>query len=88
VHGIPEDRAGIDGINRMGLEQEAGDNAEVPASAANRPEQIGMLTPACGDESSIGEHDIGLEQVINRQAVLAGQITRAATEREPADARR
>ena len=36
---------------------------------------------------SVGEDDVGLEQVVDRQAVLAGEVTGASTERESADPR-
>ena len=33
-----------------------------------------MLALAGGDETAIGEHDVGFEQVVDRQAVLAREI--------------
>jgi hypothetical protein len=36
---------------------------------------------------AIGQHHLGLEQVVDREPALAGQVAEAAAEREPADAR-
>ena len=43
---VPEDRAGIDLVHWMGAKHEAGHHAEIPAAAAQRPEQILMAVPA------------------------------------------
>ena len=50
---------------------ERGDDAEVAAAAAQRPEQIGVLVRARGDRAAVGQHHVGLEQVVDRQPVLA-----------------
>ena len=70
----------------MGLEQEAGDHAEVAAAAAQRPEQVRILLRAGGDEAAVGEHHVGLEQVVDGQPVLAGQVAGAAAEGQARDA--
>ena len=43
---VPEHRAGVVGVDRVRLEQERRDHAEVAAAAAHRPEQIGVLLGA------------------------------------------
>ena len=58
----------------MRLEQEAGDDAEIAAAAAQRPEQVGILGLAGGHEAAVGKHDVGLEEVVDGQPVFAGQI--------------
>ena len=83
---FPEHRSGADRVHRMGLEEERGDDAEVAAAAANRPEQIAILVGAGDDETSVGEHHIGRQQVVDGQAVLAREVAHAAAERQPADA--
>src|SRR5258707_8530908 len=40
---IPEDRTGIDDVDRMSLEQEARDDAEIAAAAAQAPEEVSVL---------------------------------------------
>ena len=47
------------------------DHAEVAAAAAERPEEIGMLAFAGGDEGAIGQDDVGFEQVVDRESVIA-----------------
>ncbi len=70
----------------MEPEEERGDDAEVAAAAAHRPEQVRVLVRAGRHEPPVGQHDVGLEQVVDGQAALAGQVAEAAAEREPADA--
>src|SRR5690348_6837923 len=47
-----------------------------------------MLVVAGADLLASGQHDLGLEQVVDRQAALAAEMTHSADEGEPADARR
>ena len=86
VRRLPEDRAGVDRADRMRLEQEARHDAEVAAAAAQRPEEVGVLALAGRDEAAIGQDDVGLEQVVDRQAVLAREVPGAAAEGEARDA--
>ena len=82
----PEGRAADDGADLVQPEQERGDDAEVAAAAADRPEEVGVLVGARADALAAGEHHLGLEQVVDRQAALARQVADAAAEREAADA--
>jgi hypothetical protein len=66
-------------------EQERGDDAEVPSAATERPEQVRVLVVARADDVAVGQDDLGLEQVVDGQAALAGEVAEAAAEREPAD---
>ena len=75
-------------LHRMRLEEEARHHAEVAAAAANRPEQIGMLALAGGHDAAIGKDDVGFEQVVDRQPVLAREIAGSAAKRQAGDARR
>ena len=86
VFGVPEDRPGIDHAHRVGLEQEARDHAEIAAAAAQRPEQVRVLLRARGDETAVGEHHVGLEQIVDGQPVLARQVAGPAAERQASDA--
>jgi hypothetical protein len=72
----------------MRLEEETRDNAEVAATTADRPKQIRVLALAGGHHAAIGEDDVGFEQVIDCQAVLTCEITRAATKRQSRGTRR
>ena len=83
---VPGDRPGEHHLHRVQLEQEAGDDAEVAAAAAQRPQQVGVLLLAGGDEAAIGQHDIGLEQIVDGQAVLARQVAMPAAQRQAGDA--
>ena len=75
------------GVHRVQPDIERGDDAEVPATAAQRPEQVRVLGLAGGDEAAVGEHDVRGQQIVHRQAVLAGQVAVAAAEGEASDAR-
>src|SRR6202042_2823454 len=73
---------------RMSLKLERGHDAEVAAAAAQRPEQIGMLSRAGVHLRAVGQHYIGPDQIVDREPEAARQVADAAAEREPADARR
>ena len=68
---MPHDRSGVDHADRMGLEHEARHHAEVSAAAAQRPKEVGVLRFARGDERAVRQHDIGLDQVVDREAVFS-----------------
>ena len=38
-----------------------------------------------GDNATVSEYDIGLEQIVNGEAMLAGEVSGAAAEREAGD---
>ena len=54
-----------------------------PRRAQNRS---GFSSALARDERAVGQDDLGLEQVVDGQAVLAGEVADAAAEREAADA--
>ena len=64
----------------MEPEQERGDDAEVATAAAQRPEEIGVLRLARRDEGAIGQHDVGLEQIVDGQAELPGEVTESSAQ--------
>ena len=66
----------------MRLEQEARDHAKVAASSAHGPEEIGVLALAGRDKTAIGQDHIGLEQVVDREAILAREVAGAAAQGE------
>ncbi len=78
---IPKDGSRVDHADWVGLEQEAGDNTEISAASAERPEEIGVLRLAGSDETPVREDHIGLDEVIAGEAKFAGQIASPAPER-------
>ena len=60
-------------VERPHAEAEPGGDAEVAAAAADRPEQVGVGLGVGADELAVGGHDVGREQVVDRQAVRADQ---------------
>jgi hypothetical protein len=50
-------------------ELELGDDAEVPAPAADGPEQLGVLSLAGPYDAAVGQHDLGRDEVVAGQAV-------------------
>ena len=69
-------------------ELEPGGDAEVAAAAADRPEQVRVRARVDAQELAVGGHDLGREQRVDRQAVLAHEVADAAAERDAADADR
>ncbi len=64
---------------------EPGRNAEVAAAPADRPEEIRVRLGVGADELAVGRHQLGREQVVDREAVLADEEAGAAAERDAAD---
>ena len=87
VLGRPEHRSGHDGgADRVQREPERADDAEVPASASQRPEQVGVIVGRCPDDLALGRDHLGLDEVVDGEAVLAHEPADAATQAEAADA--
>ena len=61
------------------------DDAEVAAAAADRPEQVRVRVRVRAEDLPVGGHDVGGEEVVDRQAVLPHQVADAAAGRDPAD---
>ena len=72
-------------VDLVQAEPEPGRDPEVAAAAADRPEQVGLGLGVDATELAVGGHDLGREQVVDGQAVLANQVPDAAAERDPAD---
>src|SRR5690606_19485251 len=62
------------------------DDAEVAAAAAQRPQQVGVLVGVGADDAPVGGDQLGREQVVAGEAVLALQPAGAAAHREAGDA--
>ena len=63
---------------------ERGHDAEVAAAAADRPEEVRVLVGARPQQLAVGGDDVGGEQVVAGQAVLAVEPADAATSVRPA----
>ena len=64
---------------------EIGDDPEVPAATAQRPEEIRALRVARADELTFRRDDICREQAVAGHAIGTTQPPLATTEREPGD---
>ena len=71
----------------MELVLKGGDHAEVAAAAPDAPEEVRVLTGADVAELAVGGDDIGGDEVVAGQAVLARQPADAAPQGEAGDAR-
>jgi hypothetical protein len=66
----------------VAAEGKRGDDAEVPATTAQRPEQVGMGGFAGGHERPVSQDHIGREQVVYRQAEAPGEVADTSAERQ------
>jgi hypothetical protein len=83
---LEEHGAAVDVLDRMQLELQRGDHAEVAAAPAQRPEQVLVLLLAGHQEAAVGGHHVGRDQVVAGQPEPAGQVADAAAQGEPAHA--
>ena len=74
--------------DRLELELERGDDAEVAAATAQPPEQLGVAVGARAHEPAVGGDDVGAHEVVAGQALLAHEPADAAAEGEARDAGR
>src|SRR5581483_3926344 len=72
-------------VHRVQSVVEAGDDAEVAAAPADRPEEIRMAVAVDLEDAAVGGDDLGAEQVVDRQTVLAREVAGTAADRQPAD---
>jgi len=70
----------------MQLERERGNDTEVAASAANRPEQVLVSLGIHGYERAIREHHVCFEQVVDGQATGTREVAEATAQGETAHA--
>jgi hypothetical protein len=59
---------------------EAGGDAEVPAAPADRPEQVRVLLSIDQQQLAVGGDDPGGQEVVDREPVLADEVTDAAAQ--------
>ena len=71
----------------MQLESELRDHAEVAAAAAERPEELGILPLARGDDGPVGGDDDRRKQIVEREPERRAQMPETTAERQAGDAR-
>jgi hypothetical protein len=64
----------------MAAERERRDDAEVPAAAAQGPEQVAVGALAGRHERPVREDHVGGQEIVDGQAEAAGQVADAAAE--------
>ncbi len=76
-----------DRTERVRLEFERRHDAEIPAAAAQRPEQVGLRFRRRGSDRAVGADDAGRPETVDRQSVFPADPSFSAAEREPSNAR-
>ena len=71
----------------MHAELEPGDDAEVAAPAADRPEQLRLLIRVDTRVSSVCRDDIGFDEIVDREPETPAEVAHPAAERQAPDAR-
>ena len=61
--------------------EEACHDAEVAAASPQRPQKVGVLAFACGHEAAVGQDHVGLDEIVDRESILPGEVAVAAGER-------
>ncbi len=77
---LKEDRPAINEARGVGLEKETGDDAKISTTAAQSPEEVGVVRLASGSECAVRQHQIDLDQIVNGEPILAAEIAVAAAE--------
>jgi hypothetical protein len=85
VGGVEERHLGSEHVQ---AELERGDDAEVVAAPAQRPQEVGVFCGAGTDDAAVGGHHLRADQVVDRHAVLAAVPAHPTVEREAGDAGR
>ena len=85
---MDDEAARHSGPDRMEAVLEPGDDAEVAASAAQGPEQIGVLLLAGRQDGSVGCHELDGDEVVDGQPVLRHQEAESPAEGQAGDPRR
>jgi hypothetical protein len=69
-------------------ELEAGHDSKIAATAADRPEEVGICIGIYVEYLTICGHNFRREQIVNGQPVLSDKVTNTASSRESADSHR
>src|SRR5215216_102637 len=79
----PKHWSSINGLYWIRPEQERGDDAKVPTAASHCPEEISILVTICCHTTPVSQNHVNAEQVINRQSIMASEVTCATSECQP-----
>ena len=71
--------------DRVQLELELGDDAEVAPAALERPQQVGVLVGGGPHAPPVGQHHLGRHEVVDGEPARAREPSHPAAEGEPAD---
>jgi hypothetical protein len=63
-------------------ERQRGDDTEVSAAAADRPEEVLVRALVGSDHAPVREDDLGAEDVVDRKAELAREVADPAAEHQ------
>ena len=74
------------GAERLEPELERGRDPEVPAGAAQAPEELGLLGLGRADEPAVGGDELDGGQVVDREPEVALEAADSPAERQPGDA--
>ena len=74
------------GAEGMEPELERRRDPEVPAGAAQAPEELGLLGLGRADEAAIGRDELNSRQVVDRESEVALEAADSPTERQPGNA--
>ena len=88
LEGMRDEPADDQGAHRVEAELEGRDHPEVPAAAAQAPEQIGVLALGGGEGAAVRGDHARREEVVRGQAVPGHQPAEPAAQRQPGDAGR
>src|SRR6186997_2176881 len=78
--------AAVDRVQRMKLILKRGDDPEVPAAPAYRPEEVRVFLRTRRDATARGVDHIRRDEVVAREAVPSHQPSDAPTERQTSNA--
>jgi hypothetical protein len=85
--GVPEEQPEVDDrADLVEREFELGDDAEVAATAAERPVEVGLFLRGCGDDVAVRGDDLSGHEVVAAEAREPREPPDAATERQPGHA--
>src|SRR2546426_145886 len=85
--GVEHDPGQHQGTHGMELVRKGGDHAEVPAAAPEAPQEVRVLAGVDMAELAVSSDNIGGNQIVTGQAVLARQPADAAAQGEAGNAR-
>src|SRR5439155_16699643 len=86
VRDLEQHRPAVDGPDVVHGELERGDDTEVPAAAAQGPEQVLVLVLARDEDAAVGGDHFGADQVVARESAAPHEVADSAAQRQPTHA--